>query len=245
VAYLFLVRPMKACIAVTILCLVAAMCMVAEPEKKSDSELSRALIGSWEGKPQKKDYPVTEAFVSLNANGTFKTVEILEFLGYYGRREHEGEWRVTNATLISETTESSKPGLSGFRYVTKDRIVSLRSNRLILRSEDGDEDEFGKAPMPAQFPPLLPPHAEEKLILERPTPEYPIDARRNRMEGTGVFKLLTNQKTGAVSSVRILRSTGYKILDEAAVRGLKNWRLRPASGRAVVVPVTFQLRRRV
>jgi TonB family protein len=218
------------------------MCTAAEPAKKSDSELSHALIGSWEGKSQKKYYPATKQFVSLNANGTFKLVEILEFLGYYGRREREGEWRVTNATIISEITRFSKPELSGFRYVTKDRIVSLQNNRLILRSEDGDEDEFRKAPMPAQFPPLLPPDAEEKLILEKPTPEYPIDARRNRMEGTGVFKLLINQKTGAVSSVRILKSTGYRILDEAAVRGLKNWRFRPPTGQGALVPVTFQMR---
>jgi TonB family protein len=230
---------MRVYLVATILCLAAAVCTATEPEKRSDSELSRGLIGSWEGKLRGKDYPVTKAFVSFNSNGALKWVEIMEFLGYYGRREYEGKWHVTNGILISQIT-----GSFGISYVDRDRIASVQDSVLILRSEDGDENEFRKAPMPTQFPPLLPPHAMEKLVVGKPTPDYPIDARRNRLEGTGLFKLFINEKTGTVSSVRILKSTGYKILDEAAIRGLKNWRFRPETVYRIVVPIRFQLRHR-
>jgi TonB family protein len=36
-------------------------------------------------------------------------------------------------------------------------------------------------------------------------------------------------KTGVVAEVRVLRSTGHKILDEAAVRGLSQWRYKPGA----------------
>jgi hypothetical protein len=119
---------MRVYLVATILCLAAAVCTATEPEKRSDSELSHALIGSWEGKLRRKDYPVTKAFVSFNSNGALKWVEIMEFLGYYGRRGYEGKWHVTNGILISQIT-----GAFGISYVDRDRIASVQDSVLILR----------------------------------------------------------------------------------------------------------------
>lgn len=69
---------------------------------------------------------------------------------------------------------------------------------------------------------------------------YDREARMQRMSGTGVFRLRIDQKTGKVTEVAVMKSTGWKHLDQAAAATLVGWRARvPASRSSVTVPVTF------
>jgi len=79
-----------------------------------------------------------------------------------------------------------------------------------------------------------------------PKPEYPPTARRDGQEGKTLLlvEVLPNGRTGRV---KIEKSSGYKILDEAAVEAVKKWRFTPAKrGRSPVttwarVPIDFSL----
>ena len=59
---------------------------------------------------------------------------------------------------------------------------------------------------------------------------------------------LTIREDGRVADIEIARSSGYDILDAAAVNAVKRWRARPArrGGRSVstveVLPLRFRLR---
>lgn len=85
-------------------------------------------------------------------------------------------------------------------------------------------------------------------ILSKVDPVYPSAARRAGQEGTVVLKIqiLANGRPGEIS---VARSTGYAVLDEAAVAAVESWRFVPAkdlsSGRAVActttLPVSFRL----
>jgi TonB family protein len=69
---------------------------------------------------------------------------------------------------------------------------------------------------------------------------YDREARMQRMSGTGVFQLRIDQKTGKVTAVAVVKSTGWKHLDQAAAATLIGWRARiPASQSTVTIPVTF------
>jgi len=69
---------------------------------------------------------------------------------------------------------------------------------------------------------------------------YDSEARMQRMSGTGMFQLRIDQKTGKVTAVAVLKSTGWKHLDQAAAATLVAWRARvPVSQITVTVPVTF------
>jgi TonB family protein len=57
---------------------------------------------------------------------------------------------------------------------------------------------------------------------------YPHLAREAGQEGTAVVELLVNDK-GEVSQARIKRSTGYPLLDNAALEDARNWRLLPGT----------------
>ncbi len=77
-------------------------------------------------------------------------------------------------------------------------------------------------------------------------PEYPERARRNEFEGRVVLRVqvLPNGTSGAVS---VQKSSGYDILDQAALAAVKKWRFVPAKrGETAVsasldVPIIFRL----
>ena len=60
---------------------------------------------------------------------------------------------------------------------------------------------------------------KKRVAIYAPRPKF----ERGWPEGTGVF-VLNVAKTGGVINAQILKSTGYKILDESAVETLKRWR---------------------
>jgi protein TonB len=82
--------------------------------------------------------------------------------------------------------------------------------------------------------------------LRNPAPVYPQSARMRGDEGTVLLdvEVLPSGRCGAL---RVLSSSGYPILDEAAAAAIRQWRFRPARrlGQPVSVwveiPVTFRL----
>jgi len=82
---------------------------------------------------------------------------------------------------------------------------------------------------------------------KNPSPKYPRRARRRGYEGTVILDVFVS-KEGRVADMRIDRSSGYPVLDEAAVASVKKWLFEPARRGDkkvemwVKVPVRFRLR---
>ena len=72
-------------------------------------------------------------------------------------------------------------------------------------------------------------------------PDYPAEAQAQGLTGTGVFVLHVNQRSGRVASVEVGRSTGHKVLDQAAVAKFSNLRFKPDTVSRVKIPVEFVL----
>jgi protein TonB len=83
--------------------------------------------------------------------------------------------------------------------------------------------------------------------LSNASPRYPYLARRRGLEGRVVLRVRVSA-AGNAAAVRVRQSTGYRLLDDAAVEAVETWRFVPASqgGIAVAgsvdVPVTFRLK---
>ncbi|MGH8092451.1 MAG: energy transducer TonB [Chthoniobacterales bacterium] len=60
-------------------------------------------------------------------------------------------------------------------------------------------------------------------------------------KATGVFLLDFDYATGAVTDVRVLKSTGSPILDATSIRTFKRWRCKPGAYRHVKVPITYTM----
>jgi TonB family protein len=84
----------------------------------------------------------------------------------------------------------------------------------------------------------------EQMWVAAPQPEYPAEALKRHISGTGVFNLKIQPTTYKVTQVTVVRSTGHKILDDAATKALSRWRGRPGELMSQIdhvhVPVTFR-----
>lgn len=77
-------------------------------------------------------------------------------------------------------------------------------------------------------------------------PYYPATAREQGWQGTAQLKVLI-LKNGSVGSLEIEQSSGFSVLDQSALKGVKEWKFYPGlkDGRPtemwVRIPVTFRL----
>jgi TonB family protein len=68
--------------------------------------------------------------------------------------------------------------------------------------------------------------------------EYPADARRDHLTGSGLFALHI-AADGHVVRVEALKSIGHPSLDQAAIAAFRQWRFRPGSIQVVRVPIRY------
>jgi len=78
-------------------------------------------------------------------------------------------------------------------------------------------------------------------LIKKIEPEYPIGFVTHGAKGRGRFRLTINSKSGLVDEVKILQSTGYKELNELAVKALLQWQFKPGTASPVEVPVEFSI----
>lgn len=82
--------------------------------------------------------------------------------------------------------------------------------------------------------------------IHNPPPEYPALAVRRRWEGSVVVRFEV-RPDGRCGEVAVLESSGHALLDDAAMRAVRDWRFKPAvrNGAAVaarqVIRFTFRL----
>ena len=80
-----------------------------------------------------------------------------------------------------------------------------------------------------------------------PMVPYPGLARKRGQEGTVILQVLINRE-GRVDDLEVKTTSGYGLLDRAAVSAVKNWSFEPGrkDGKKIAmwvrVPVTFQLK---
>jgi TonB family protein len=76
-------------------------------------------------------------------------------------------------------------------------------------------------------------------LIKKVEPEYPIGFVIHGAKGRGVYRLTINPKSGLVDELKIVKSTGYKELNELAAKALLQWKFQPGSPSPVEVPVEF------
>lgn len=77
-------------------------------------------------------------------------------------------------------------------------------------------------------------------LLSAPRPEYPYEARRSHVTGSGKF-LLHFDSSGSVTDVDVTESTGSAILDQTSQNTFRRWRAKPGVYTKVYVPITYTM----
>ncbi len=86
----------------------------------------------------------------------------------------------------------------------------------------------------------------EPSALRNPAPRYPWAARLHGWEGTVIVQALVTP-IGRADSVRVIKSSGFPSLDEAALVSLRQWQFIPARRQGqifasqVEIPIRFKL----
>lgn len=84
--------------------------------------------------------------------------------------------------------------------------------------------------------------------LLNPAPTYPSDALARRLEGVVLLQVEVDA-AGAVTNIQLVRTSGVKSLDDAALAAVRQWRFLPARDpatppRRVNIPIEFVIRDR-
>lgn len=110
----------------------------------------------------------------------------------------------------------------------------------------GSDDPVHPPDLDTSTRPALPGVRATPLYRKNPEPPYPAAARRRRQEGV-VLLQVTVAAAGRATRVEVKQSSGFALLDEAAVRAVRQWEFEPArlDSKAVAseieVPVRFRL----
>lgn len=80
--------------------------------------------------------------------------------------------------------------------------------------------------------------------IKQPRPEYPYEARRAAITGSGMVVLELNPN-GEVTGVRMDPSTGNRLLDDAALSAFRRWQFKPGTRGPLRTPITFTMFGRV
>ncbi len=72
--------------------------------------------------------------------------------------------------------------------------------------------------------------------LTNPPPEYPEVARRRGYEGVVLLKVRI-LPDGTIGDIQVERSSGHKLLDEAAINTVKRWTFIPAQRNGIPIPI--------
>ena len=79
------------------------------------------------------------------------------------------------------------------------------------------------------------------MTLNAPRPQYPYEARRQKITGNGIVMMSVDPVSGSVTDVSMWQSTGSSVLDNATVAAFRRWRFKPGTVSKVKSPITFTM----
>jgi periplasmic protein TonB len=89
-------------------------------------------------------------------------------------------------------------------------------------------DEPAPAAITAETSPAPPVQETANMTVSRRVdPVYPAGSRRDGEQGTGMYRVLVDEK-GKPKDVQVLKSSGFPRLDEAAMVAIRKWAFKPA-----------------
>ena len=97
-------------------------------------------------------------------------------------------------------------------------------------------------PEPARFPtpaPLSLP-AAQAMAVSAPLPEYPYQAKRANITGSGVCVMTVDTASGTATNAMMAQSTGDGILDNVTINTFRRWRFKPGTVSQIRVPINYE-----
>ena len=82
--------------------------------------------------------------------------------------------------------------------------------------------------------------AAKEMAISAPLPEYPYQARRANITGSGVCVMIVDTASGNVTSAVMAESTGNAVLDKVTTDAFRKWRFKPGAVSQIRVPINYE-----
>lgn len=128
------------------------------------------------------------------------------------------------------------------------RTVQAIVAKPVAQTEFHGDASSARKGVDATAVPAQPDVAAQPNYLKNPEPDYPELARRRHQQGLVLLAVKVTAQ-GRTASVEIKKSSGFPLLDNAAVAAVRDWEFQPASigslalESQIEVPVRFELTR--
>ncbi len=80
----------------------------------------------------------------------------------------------------------------------------------------------------------------QSMAISAPLPDYPYEARRRNLAGSGICVVTVDTATGTVTNATMFQSTGSPLLDKLTIQTFKSWRFKPGTVSEVRVPISYE-----
>lgn len=111
-----------------------------------------------------------------------------------------------------------------------------------IKAEPEPVPEPEPQPEPMEEPepaPVIPP-STDAYELKNPAPAYPQLSKKLKEEGTVTLKILV-KADGKVAKVEIIKSSGFRRLDNAAISAFKRWHFSPATQGGIAIDYSYEI----
>ena len=80
----------------------------------------------------------------------------------------------------------------------------------------------------------------QSMAITAPLPDYPYEAKRRNLTGSGTCVVTVDTATGTVTNAIMFQSTGSPLLDKLTIQTFKSWRFKPGTVSQVRVPISYE-----
>ena len=80
----------------------------------------------------------------------------------------------------------------------------------------------------------------QSMAITAPLPDYPYEAKRRNLTGSGICVVTVDTATGTVANATMSQSTGSPLLDKLTIQTFKSWRFKPGTVSQVRVPISYE-----
>ena len=150
--------------------------------------------------------------------------------------EHRAKKAKTVAPIVDYTTqiETIEPEKTVEKPLPSEPLPATENSPLSLASASVVTDKIGLRDTPLVL--------EQPPLFKRPRPplNYPNKARRRGYQGSTLV-MISLDTSGAIETVVLVRSSGYQILDKAALKNVAKWQFHPVQHNGEKVKARFQV----
>ena len=82
--------------------------------------------------------------------------------------------------------------------------------------------------------------AIQAMAVSAPLPEYPYQAKRANITGSGICMMTIDSASGKVTDAMMAQSTGDAMLDKVTTNTFRRWRFKPGTVSQVRVPIDYE-----